>query len=808
MKVSIITPFHRGVHFLRDCLQSISEQDFQDYEMILVLDQPEEGYEPLLEEYREKVKIRMIEMPKREHQDKDEESTNELHVTELAMLGGEEAMAEGLLPSGVAAARNAGLAAAEGEFVYFLDSDDYLFRENTLSLLVEKAEETEADLVYGRKAGCWFKREVFIETYQEPESEEAETESEEESNADGELEGQESEAVETGDDQEETEKLDSEEQELREERRRIQAKKKAYKKMMPKLRTASVLHTLIRKNILDQHEIRFQESSEFYADTSFLLETLEQAQIVVREGQAIYVKRKHNDPVHFPAISQVKTARRFDDMIAAYWYTVDRLKAADAVSETATCYSREYLDRKIIQYYVGVFMKQLRRNKKDKWRTTYFESMREIVSQIDKDLYKKMKHFTKKAIRLLIKGDVTKSLNLINRRLALRKVKKVVRNRREIYKYLYRRWFLNTEMKENWVLCESFLGKNYADSPKYIYEYLQQNYPGKYRFIWSINTKSDIPYKHTKVKRFSLRYFYYLGRSKYFILNMRQPVWMEKREDSVFLETWHGTPLKKLVFDMEEVYSASPLYKYEVYRQTRQWDYLIAANKFSSDVFRSCFLFDKEMLEFGYPRNDILYAPDREEKAAAIRKKLGIPENKKTILYAPTWRDDEFYGKGQYKFTLKLDLPKMREALGDEYVILLRTHYFIADSLDVTGVEDFAYNLSKYEDIADIYLISDICITDYSSVFFDYSNLKRPILFYTYDIEKYRDMLRGFYIDMEKELPGPLLFTTEEVIDAVQHIDRIEEQYQERYDEFYERFCGWEDGHASENIAKKVFGLD
>lgn len=269
MKVSIITPFHRGVHFLRDCLQSISEQDFQDYEMILVLDQPEEGYEPLLEEYREKVKIRMIEMPKREHQDKDEESTNELHVTELAMLGGEEAMAEGLLPSGVAAARNAGLAAAEGEFVYFLDSDDYLFRENTLSLLVEKAEETEADLVYGRKAGCWFKREVFIETYQEPESEEAETESEEESNADGELEGQESEAVETGDDQEETEKLDSEEQELREERRRIQAKKKAYKKMMPKLRTASVLHTLIRKNILDQHEIRFQESSEFYADTSF-----------------------------------------------------------------------------------------------------------------------------------------------------------------------------------------------------------------------------------------------------------------------------------------------------------------------------------------------------------------------------------------------------------------------------------------------------------------------------------------------------------------------------------------------------------
>ena len=178
-----------------------------------------------------------------------------------------------------------------------------------------------------------------------------------------------------------------------------------------------------------------------------------------------------------------------------------------------------------------------------------------------------------------------------------------------------------------------------------------------------------------------------------------------------------------------------------------------------------------------------------------------------TILNAPTWRDDEYYAAGQYKFTLKLDLPKLKEALSDDYVILLRTHYYIADKLDVTGMEGFAYNLSKYDDIADIYLISDICITDYSSVFFDYANLRRPLLFYTYDLEKYRGMLRGFYIDLEATVPGPLLFTTEEVIEAIEHIEEINSRYQERYDAFYERFCGWEDGHASENIARKVFGL-
>lgn len=138
-----------------------------------------------------------------------------------------------------------------------------------------------------------------------------------------------------------------------------------------------------------------------------------------------------------------------------------------------------------------------------------------------------------------------------------------------------------------------------------------------------------------------------------------------------------------------------------------------------------------------------------------LRKKLGIPEDKKTILYAPTWRDDEHYGKGEYKFTLALDLKLMMEKLSDEYVVLLRTHHYIADNIDTTGLEGFVYNLSKYDDISEIYLISDICITDYSSVFFDFANLKRPVLFYTYDIEKYKNQLRGFYIDMNTEVPGP-----------------------------------------------------
>lgn len=216
-------------------------------------------------------------------------------------------------------------------------------------------------------------------------------------------------------------------------------------------------------------------------------------------------------------------------------------------------------------------------------------------------------------------------------------------------------------------------------------------------------------------------------------------------------------------------------------------------------------MFENTMLETGYPRNDILHAPDRDKLAFEIRCKLGIPSDKKTILYAPTWRDDEYYGKGQYKFELQMDLDYMKEKLGDEYVLLLRTHYFIADALDVSALGGFALNLSKYDDISELYLISDILITDYSSVFFDYANLKRPMLFFTYDLEKYRDVLRGFYIDIEKEVPGPLLFTTEEVVEAVKNIASIEKEYAARYEVFYNRFCEWEDGHSSQKVVESVF---
>ena len=297
-----------------------------------------------------------------------------------------------------------------------------------------------------------------------------------------------------------------------------------------------------------------------------------------------------------------------------------------------------------------------------------------------------------------------------------------------------------------------------------------------------------------------------MNRSKYWILNMKQPLSVPKREDTVLLETWHGTPLKRLAFDLNDVVGGVSNYKDKFYRQKENWDYLLSDNPFSTEKFQSCFMYPKEkILEYGYPANDPLYAPDREERARKIKEKLGIPADKKVIMYAPTWRDDNYYEIGQFKFDLDLDVNRLEKEFGDEYVLLLRLHYLVVEALDMSKYGEFAVNGSAYDDVTDLYLITDILITDYSSVFFDFANLKRPVLYYTYDLERYRDVLHGFYLSMEDDLPGPMLLTNDEVVDAIKNIDQIQEKYKDRYEEFYNRFCCIDDGHATERVVNKIF---
>ena len=183
---------------------------------------------------------------------------------------------------------------------------------------------------------------------------------------------------------------------------------------------------------------------------------------------------------------------------------------------------------------------------------------------------------------------------------------------------------------------------------------------------------------------------------------------------------------------------------------------------------------------------------------------MGIPLDKKVILYAPTWRDDHFVRKGYYQMKMELDLKLMQERLGEEYVVLLRMHYLIMNVLDIHAYQGFAYDFSAGSDIQELYLVSDLLITDYSSVMFDYANLRRPIVFYTYDIDAYRDSLRGFYFDFEKEACGPICRTTSEVVEAIEKQAIWREEYAEKIASFHQKFNHIDDGNASKRILEIV----
>lgn len=362
------------------------------------------------------------------------------------------------------------------------------------------------------------------------------------------------------------------------------------------------------------------------------------------------------------------------------------------------------------------------------------------------------------------------------------------------------------------IVFESFLGKQYSDNPRAIYEYIQQHYPD-YEMYWSVDPRFIHNFEGKNVNavpRFSLKWLFLMANAKYWISNSRMPAWIPKPAHTTYLQTWHGTPLKKLGVDIEEVHmpgTDTEKYKQNFTNESANWDYLISPNRYSTDIFRRAFAFKGEMIESGYPRNDFLYLSNNENVISDMKKRYGLPTDKKVILYAPTWRDDQFYELGKYKFDLKLDLARLKEEFGNEYVVVLRLHYLVASKLDLTGFEAFVYDFSQHEDIRELYIISDVLITDYSSVFFDFANLKRPMIFFAYDIEDYRDRLRGFYFDFEKTAPGPIVKTTEEVVEEIKKLDANGFEVSSNFNEFYKQFCNWEDGYASKRVVEKVLKL-
>ena len=376
-------------------------------------------------------------------------------------------------------------------------------------------------------------------------------------------------------------------------------------------------------------------------------------------------------------------------------------------------------------------------------------------------------------------------------------------------KILYKLARATTKVDEHVVFFESFQGRNYSCSPKAMFEEMRDSGDyNDYEFIWAFRNVhrpgkilqklvgSEKGPKISIVKYETFSYYKALAKAKYWVLNSNTRKFLKPTEEQVYIQTWHGTPLKKIGLDV-------PGSDLDYAHEGEKFSYMVSPSKYCSEKLVSAFgLQGREdiVLETGYPRNDALFTFDQ-AKVNSVLRELDVPRGKKIILYAPTFRDNKHSEVSGYENASGLDFDKLKEQIGDEYIILFRAHYFVAKNMDLEKYKDFVIDVSDYEDVNDLYIVSDMLITDYSSVFFDYANLKRPIIFYMYDYEDYKKNARDFYLD-QNELPGPIVKTQEELAKAIE--DTILFIPDARYSMFNQKFNHLDGINKGLEVAKKI----
>lgn len=351
------------------------------------------------------------------------------------------------------------------------------------------------------------------------------------------------------------------------------------------------------------------------------------------------------------------------------------------------------------------------------------------------------------------------------------------------------------------VVYNSFAGR-YSDNPRAIYEALVAR-GDDLDHVWLADSHhlhgfpasaATVPFESDGARRA-------LESADVVVSNTHIDRDWDKAPGTVYLQTWHGTPLKRIHFD------AIGLPTPRTQRLTddvERWDHLLSPSRAGSVPLQRAFGYRRPMAETGYPRNDVLKSAEGAVVRAATRRRLGIGDDKKVVLYAPTWRDDL---NDPELFPLQLDLEAFERRLGRDHVLLLRLHYF--DSARVGDVDGPCIrNVSMHPEISDLYLAADALVTDYSSAMFDFAVTGKPIIFFTYDLAHYRDTLRGFYFDFLADgAPGPVLATSDQVLDAIADlaVPTAQEAYAEAYGGFRARFCHLDDGGATARVLERVF---
>ncbi|MHA5049787.1 bifunctional glycosyltransferase/CDP-glycerol:glycerophosphate glycerophosphotransferase [Streptomyces sp. SD15] len=356
---------------------------------------------------------------------------------------------------------------------------------------------------------------------------------------------------------------------------------------------------------------------------------------------------------------------------------------------------------------------------------------------------------------------------------------------------------LRRALDENLAVYCAYWGRGYACNPAAIHAKARELAPHiRSVFLVEPDAVDELPKGVDHAVIGSRRYWEVLARAKYFINNANFADGVVKRPGTVHVQTQHGTPLKKMGVDQSTypVVAAATGSFTRLLNRVDRWDYNLSSNRHSTQMWERAFPGTYEALEYGYPRNDVYYTATADD-VARVRERLGVPEGRTALLYAPTHRD---HSTG---FDARLDLEAFCEEIGDEFVVLLRAHYFYDEGRGRSSGR--IIDVTRHRSSEDVCLAADVLITDYSSIMFDYANLDRPIVVYADDWEVYRET-RGVYFDVTQAPPGPVVRTPEELARVFGDRSYADESARRLRAEFRARFCQFDDGRAAERVVRRV----
>ncbi|MEU4215696.1 bifunctional glycosyltransferase family 2 protein/CDP-glycerol:glycerophosphate glycerophosphotransferase [Actinoplanes sp. NPDC026623] len=714
--LSVVLPVYKVQGYLRQCLDSMLEQAFTDFEIVAVDDCSPDNSGAILAEYAARdPRVRVVSL-----------ETN-------AGLGG---------------ARNAGLDRAVGDYVWFVDGDDWL-AQGAIGAVAARLLETDADvLVMGFDRVFWDGR-VTVP------------------NAGARL---------------------------------ATAPRTFTVTQWPRI--LKVLHVawnkIVRRELLIN--LRFRFESGWYEDVSYTFPVLAAAGRITALGRTCVHYRQRRTG----AITRTVGDRHFD--IFTHW--AHALELVEKYAERPEAL-RPLLFQRMMWHYV-VVLRNPERIPPASYRGFFDRIGEDFRKYRPAEGYVLPSGADGMRLRLIERGyfhrfralnwaiDAARSLKRV-RRVPVRKAVALAKRVRQAAYRRYYRLQLRLPLDDRLALYAAYWYRGVTCNPAAISRKAAELAPDV-RNVWVVGRArvGSVPPGTDYVIAGSLAYFRALARARWLINNVNWPNWVLKRAGSTHLMTHHGTPLKMMGLDQVDHPAAAKDQDFHAQmRRADRWDFSVSANAHTTVAWDRAYPCGYETLEVGYPRNDRL-ATAAPAEAAAVREKLGIAPSERVILYTPTHR--EWLPPGQQV----LDVEAFAEELGPDSVLLVRAHYFyVAPGAETQSRRGRIVDVSAYPEVEDLYLAADVMITDYSSAMFDFAVLDRPLVIFAPDWAAYRE-LRGTYFDLMEQPPGAVATTFAGLVGLFADGGYATAEADDRRARFRERFCYLDDGRAAERVVRRV----